>query len=131
MDEINKNTKKLTVVAIGASAGGQEAAVDLLQHLPSDTGMAFVYVQHLDPNHDSNLSSILGRATEMPVTEAIDHVTLQADHLYIIPPNKEMSLLNGGIELQDRPSTTRSHLPINKFFHRLPKNTRNALLVLY
>src|SRR5216117_3524327 len=57
------------IVGIGGSAGGFEAAMELLRHLPSRTGMAFVIVQHLDPHHASQLSSLLGKVTAMPVSE--------------------------------------------------------------
>ena len=56
------------IVGIGASAGGLEAFTDLLKHLPADTGLGFVLVQHLDPQHESALSQLLGRVTSMPVT---------------------------------------------------------------
>ncbi len=62
--------KSFVIVAIGASAGGIEAVTELLKNLPSNTGMAFVYIQHLDPTHESMLSTILARATKMKVVEA-------------------------------------------------------------
>src|SRR5436305_13633260 len=71
------------VVAIGASAGGLEAVRELLAHLPADTGMAFVLVQHLDPNHESKLVELLGRPARFPVVEASYGLELRPDHLYI------------------------------------------------
>src|SRR4051812_47041643 len=82
--------KKFPIVGIGASAGGLEAVTQLLKALPADTGMAFVLVQHLDPTHESALSSLLSRVTEMPVTEARNNVPLEPNRLYVIPPNKGM-----------------------------------------
>jgi two-component system CheB/CheR fusion protein len=119
MEENNQNKKKLPVVAIGASAGGIEAITELLTHLPADTGMAYVYIQHLSPTHESSLSSILSRETKMTVVEATDMVLLEPDHLYVIPPNKEMLLTDGRIKLEDRPITSRVHMPINRFFSSL------------
>src|SRR5262249_40446132 len=74
------------VVGIGASAGGLEAMSELLRWLPTDTGMAFVFVPHLDPTHRSLLAEILARATSMPVTEVADELRVEPNHAYIIPP---------------------------------------------
>ena len=65
----DKNQEVFPLVGIAASAGGLEAFIDLLKHLPTDTGMAFVLIQHLDPNYKSLLSEILARTTQMPVRE--------------------------------------------------------------
>ncbi|MHC5932474.1 chemotaxis protein CheB, partial [Nostoc sp.] len=65
------------IVGIAASAGGLEAFTQLLSHLLTDTGMAFVLIQHLDPNHKSLLSEILGRTTKMPVKEVQDGMTVE------------------------------------------------------
>ena len=79
------------IVAIGASAGGIEAVTLLLQNLAPDTGMAYVYIQHLDPTHESLLTEILSKATQMEVVEARNLLNVKPDHVYIIPPNKEMT----------------------------------------
>src|SRR5439155_3941898 len=75
------------IVGLGASAGGLEAMTQLLKFLPARTGMAFVLVQHLDPTHESALTSLLSRLTEMPVREAGNNLALLPNHLYVIPPN--------------------------------------------
>src|SRR5437773_6352985 len=79
------------VVGIGASAGGLEAFTHLLEHLPLDTGMAFVLVQHLDPDHESALAQILARVTSMPVREVANELRIEPNHVYIIPPNTDMA----------------------------------------
>src|SRR5271154_616200 len=81
-----------TIVAIGASAGGIEALTELMNHLPSDTGMAFVLVQHLDPKHHSILTELLARKTAMPVTEVSEGLAVQPNRVYVIPPNAMMSI---------------------------------------
>ncbi|WP_442938723.1 chemotaxis protein CheB [Nostoc sp.] len=83
------------IVGIAASAGGLEAFTELLKYLLTDTEMAFVLIQHLDPNHKSLLSEILGRTTQMPVTEVRDGVTVEPNKVYIIPPNTKMMLSSG------------------------------------
>lgn len=128
MQENNNLIEKLPVVAIGASAGGLEAMTQLLRYLPHDTGMAYVYVQHLDPTHESNLAEILGRATKMKVTETVQHVELEANHLYIIPPNKEMVLTEGSIVLEDRPPAKYAHMPINRFFSSLSDKFEETII---
>src|SRR5215469_4157466 len=73
----------LLIVAIGASAGGIEAITDLLRNLPSDTGMAFVLIQHLDPTHHSILTELVSKETSMHVREVEDGLPLQPNHVYV------------------------------------------------
>src|SRR5216684_1660337 len=91
-----------TIVAIGASAGGVEALTDLMNHLPADTGMAFVLVQHLDPKHHSILTELLARKTAMSVTEVSDGLVVEPNHVYVIPPNATMSISDHTLHLGPR-----------------------------
>jgi two-component system, chemotaxis family, CheB/CheR fusion protein len=81
----NKSKNDLLIAAIGASAGGIEACTELVSHLPTDTGMAFVLVQHLDPEHHSMLTEILSKKTSMAVREVTNGMTVEANHFYVIP----------------------------------------------
>src|SRR4051794_26491859 len=101
--EVSKS-KHFAIVAIGASAGGIEAMAALLKSLPDDTGMAYVYIQHLDPERESMLTKIMGRNTTMPVLEAREGLKVKPNHVYIIPPNREMTLLDGMLKLSLRPA---------------------------
>ena len=83
------------IVAIGSSAGGLEALDNLFRVMPADCGMAFILVSHLDPGHESLLTEILQRITKMPVTEATDRVLVEANHLYVIPPNRDIAIFKG------------------------------------
>ena len=74
------------VVGVGASAGGMEAFVELLRHIPHDSGMAFVLIQHLAPTHPSYLRDMIARSTSHPVHEIQDGVRVEPDHVYVIPP---------------------------------------------
>lgn len=76
------------VVAIGASAGGLEALEDLFTHMPLETGMAFVVVQHLSPDYKSMMDELLARKTCIPVVMALDQLQLEADTIYLLPPQK-------------------------------------------
>ena len=82
--------KPYPIVGVGASAGGFEAFRELLQALPADTGMAFVLVQHLDPGHESLLSKLFARFTSMHVSEVKEGMAVEANHVYVIPPNRSM-----------------------------------------
>ena len=95
----------IPVVGIGASAGGLEVFKRLLGDLPGDTGFAIVFVQHLDPNHHSMLAEILARATAMPVSEAADGMPLEANHVYVIPANVDMTIGSGVLKLAPRTQT--------------------------
>jgi two-component system, chemotaxis family, CheB/CheR fusion protein len=107
------------VVGVGASAGGLEAFTGLLQHLPADTGMAFVFVQHLAPQHSSMLASLLLRATAMPVMEVWDGTPVQPNHIYIIPPNTLMRVARGVLKLEPRPEDRGAPRPIDYFLRSL------------
>ncbi|HEV8598362.1 MAG TPA: chemotaxis protein CheB [Gemmatimonadales bacterium] len=107
------------VVGIGASAGGLEAFKEMLQALPVDTGMAYVLVPHLDPSHRSMLADILGRVTEMPVLEATDRMAVAPNHVYVLPPGKDMVLVEGRLRLSPRSKTRTIHRPIDLFLRSL------------
>ncbi len=114
------------VVGIGASAGGLAAFRELLGAIPEQSGMAWVLVQHLDPNHESMLPELLQRATKIPVLEIADDVTVLPDHVYILPSNK-MMVANDGV-LQLSPRTTKKgerNLPIDLFFTSLAEIHRD------
>ena len=103
------------MVGIGASAGGLEVFKRLLGDLPDDTGFAFVVVQHLDPNHHSMLAEILARATTMPVSEAADGMPVEANHVYVIPANLDLTMAHGALKLAPRTQTPGTHMPIDRF----------------
>src|SRR5229473_3761705 len=107
------------IVGIGASAGGLEAFTQLLAHLPAQTGMAFVFVQHLDPSHESRLTDLLARATHMPVIEASQGLPVLPDHIYIIPPNTSMAIAQGALQVTPRGDAPGPHLPVDHFLRAL------------
>ena len=109
---------RFPIVGIGASAGGLDALTQLLQALPPDTGMGFVIIQHLSPTHVSSLAEILARVTTMPVCEVRDEPVVEPDHVYIIPPGRDMSIAGGKLHLepQARPVRPRG---IDQFFRGL------------
>jgi PAS domain S-box-containing protein len=107
---------RFPVVGIGASAGGLEAFRQLLSHLPTDTGMAFVLIQHLDPNHKSLLREILARETAMPVVEVLDEMAVERNCVYVIPPNTKMEIEQGLLKLTPREKSRVMVMPVDTFF---------------
>ncbi len=107
------------IVGIGASAGGLEAFEKFFTHIAPDTGIAFVIVQHLDPNHDSMLVDIIRRYTRMDVLQAEDGMSVQPDTIYIIPPNRDMSLMHRTLYLTKPEAARGLRLPIDFFFRSL------------
>jgi two-component system CheB/CheR fusion protein len=98
----NESVQGFAVVAAGASAGGLEAFTELLQHLPADTGMAFVFIQHLAPDHVSMLVQLLSRQTAMPVNQVEDGTVLSPNQVYVIPPNAAMTISGPALALRPR-----------------------------
>ncbi|MEG5140773.1 MULTISPECIES: chemotaxis protein CheB [unclassified Microcoleus] len=107
------------IVGIAASAGGLEAFTGLLSHLPVDTGMAFVLIQHLAPDHKSLLSEILARTTQMPVTQVTDGMAVEPNQVYVIPPNTKMVLSQGVLQLSPREKIYGKYMPGDAFFTSL------------
>ncbi len=107
------------IVGVGASAGGLEAFRDLLGALPTDTGMAYVLVQHLDPHHESILAELLSRATPMPVVEVTDDTPVAPNRVYVIPPLHDIALGDGTFKLVPRTHTRGQHMPIDYFLRSL------------
>jgi two-component system, chemotaxis family, CheB/CheR fusion protein len=116
------------VVAIGASAGGLAAYTALLKALPSKSGMAFVLIQHLEPQHESALATLLSRATTMPLVEVSDGMAVEPNHVYIIAPNKSMTIRAGTLRLGPRPEVRGVQLPIDEFCITLAKEQREAAI---
>ena len=110
------------IVGIGASAGGLEAFEAFFRACPADTGMGFVLVPHLDPDHVSLLTEILQRSTATPVVEALDQVAVEPDHVYIIPPNREMSIINGVLQLHLPEQPRGQRMPIDGFLRALARD---------
>jgi len=107
------------IAAIGASAGGIEALTELLRALPTNTGMAFVLIQHLDPKHHSILSELLAKETSMQVREVSDKMPLQPNHVYVIPPNATMSISQRVLQIAPREQTRGLHMSIDHFMRSL------------
>lgn len=115
------------VVAIGASAGGLESMVELLKYLPANTGMSFIYVQHLSPDHKSLLTEILSKKTKMKVQEIDDMDKIQPDNVFVIPYNKGIEVNDGHIKLIPR-SANSSAISIDILFSSIAKAQKNRVV---
>ena len=120
------------MVGIGASAGGLEALEQFLGHVPAGSGLAFIIVQHLDPTRKGVMSELLQRATGMKVIQVKDRTRVRPDCVYVIPPNKDMSLLHGVLHLLAPVAPRGLRLPIDFFFRSLaldqPGNSVGVIL---
>ncbi|WP_083901687.1 chemotaxis protein CheB [Pseudanabaena sp. PCC 6802] len=118
------------VVGIGASAGGLDAFSELLSHLPTDTGMVFVLVQHLSPGQESLLSELLGRTTRMPVATAEQGMVVQPNHVYVIPPNVQMTIAQGQLQLAVCDQAQGRVKTIDLFFQSLAADRKNKAIAI-
>ncbi|WP_300424393.1 chemotaxis protein CheB [uncultured Thalassolituus sp.] len=109
-------------VGIGASAGGLEALQEFFGHIPSDTGAVFIVAQHLSPDYKSMMPELLSRYTKMPIAQASDGVELLANHVYLMPPRKNMMLGEGRLLLSDQVPDTQPQMPIDFFLRSLAEN---------
>ena len=118
-EPLSPTNASFPIVGVGASAGGLEAFTGFLQHLPANTGMAFIFVQHLAAQHASMLVSLLSRSTAMPVKEVRHGTPVKPNHVHVIPPNALMRIAGGVLELEPRPEERGAPRPIDYFLHSL------------
>ncbi|MCB0128010.1 MAG: hypothetical protein KDE58_37355, partial [Caldilineaceae bacterium] len=109
----------LSVVGIGASAGGLAALRTFFAELPADTGMTFVVIMHLSPEYESSLPNLLQPYTAMPVAQVTEHVEMEPDHVYVIPPAKRLLVTEGHLDLADFDMPPGRRLQIDTFFRSL------------
>jgi two-component system CheB/CheR fusion protein len=121
-NEQPKGTGQFPIVGIGASAGGLEALQLFLENVPPECGMAVVIVQHLDPTHKGIIVELLQRATSLPVVQVTDRMHVKPNHVYMIPPNKDMSILHGVLHLLQPVAQRGLRLPIDFFFRSLAED---------
>ena len=117
--KIEKQVTGFPIIGMGASAGGLEAFEQFFRAMPSDSGMAFVLVSHLDPSHVSLLTEILQRSTAMPVVEAKDQMVVEPNSVYVIQPNREMAIFRGTLQLSMPEASRGLRMPIDIFLRSL------------
>jgi len=130
IEQSAKTDPPFPIVGIAASAGGLEAFTELLGHLPVDTGMAFVLIQHLAPDHKSLLCEILARTTQMPVNEVQDGMAVEPNQVYVIPPNTKMVLCKGVLQLSPRQKIYGKYMPGDAFFTSLAVDRQHKAIAV-
>jgi len=116
------------VVGVGASAGGLEAFTELLKELPPEPGLAIVFVAHLEPHHKSHLAEVLSRVTPLAVRQATEGMAVEANHIYLIPPNMNLALQDGRLTLSPRSPVPGMHMPIDHLFRSLATIQKNRAI---
>ncbi len=119
---------RFPIVGIGASAGGLEALTELLKHLPVDTGMGFVIVQHLDPVHESALSMLLAKATAMPVRDVTQNLRVQPDTVYVIQPNTTLGIAGAVLKTTPREVVRSPHRSVDYFLEALAQDAKECAI---
>ncbi|MCA1564410.1 MAG: PAS domain S-box protein [Acidobacteria bacterium] len=114
--------KNFLVVGIGASAGGIQALREFFERVPAESGMAYVVILHLSPDHDSQLASVLQSASLIPVTQVVDHVRVEPNRVYVIPPNKNLAMNDGHLDISNMTSTGVRRAPVDIFFRTLAES---------
>ena len=116
------------IIGIGCSAGGLDALEKFFTHVPACSGMTFVVIQHLAPEHVSALPDLLRRFTQMDVAEATEGMVLLPDCVYVIPPNRDLSLLHGKLHLLEPAAPRGLRLPIDFFLRTLAEDRREKAI---
>jgi two-component system CheB/CheR fusion protein len=114
-----KSDDKFLVVGIGASAGGIQALKEFFTQVPKDSGIAYVVILHMSPEHESKLPEILQVASAIPVTQVRERVKVQPDHVYVIPPNQNLTMTDGHLALTHMVGATERRSPVDLFFRTL------------
>jgi two-component system, chemotaxis family, CheB/CheR fusion protein len=132
-NKINLDASKndeITVVGIGASAGGLKALEEFFGALPGDTGMAFVVITHLHPEHESHMAELLQRHTPMPVIQVNGLVRAEKDHVYVIPPNRRLMMQDSHIDTAEFQEPRGQRAPIDYFFRSLARGHPNSVGII-
>ncbi len=116
--------KNFLVVGLGASAGGIQALKQFFSRVPAKSGMAYVVILHLSPDHDSQLAEVLQSASAIPVTQVENHIRVEPDHVYVIPPNKSLMMNDGHLDISNMTSTEVRRAPVDIFFRTLAESHR-------
>ena len=123
--------RELFVVALGASAGGLEALEKFFDNMPTDSGLAFVVVQHLSPDFKSLMNELLARHTKLAIHRVTDGMTIEGNSIYLIPPKKDMIVSDGRLLLTDKDPGHGLSLPIDTFMRSLAHEYgRNPIAVI-
>lgn len=112
-------TEEFLIAGLGASAGGIQAFQEFFQHVPAKSGIAYVVILHLSPDHDSRLAQVLQTVTKMPVKQVTEKVKVEPDHVYVVPPNQHLTMQDGSILVSPNTQIEDRRAPVDIFFRTL------------
>jgi two-component system CheB/CheR fusion protein len=127
---VNKKNKPKLIIGIGASAGGLDAFRAFFSEMPKNTGMAFVLLPHLDPSHQSLIAPLLDSKINIPVVEATEDMLVEADHVYVLPPGKEITITDRHLHLNEIPLPRKEWTVIEHFFTSLAKDQAERTIAI-
>src|SRR5215831_13965830 len=107
------------ITGLGASAGGIQAFQEFFQHVPPKSGIAYVVILHMSPDHDSHLAQVLQTTTKMPVTQVNEKVKVEPDNVYVVPPNQHLTMQDGHIIVSPNTQVEDRRAPVDIFFRTL------------
>lgn len=119
-DKSDRN--EFLIVGLGASAGGISALKEFFEHVPADSGMAYVVILHLSPDHESRLAAVLQTVAWIPVTQVTEKVDVKPNHAYVIPPNQHLEVRDGGITVTPNTTLEERRAPVDIFFRTLAES---------
>jgi two-component system CheB/CheR fusion protein len=119
MPEIARSSDDFLVVGLGGSAGAIASFREFFRNVPADSGMAYVVILHLSPEHESHLAEVLQASAAIPVTQVRDPVKVEPDHVYVIPPNKSLALRDGTLSASSLTGFEERRAPVDIFFRTL------------
>jgi two-component system CheB/CheR fusion protein len=128
--KLTPSTLSFPVIGIGASAGGLEALIRFFEQMPADTGMAFVVILHLSPEHESSAADILQRSTHMPVKQVTQPMPVEADHVYVIPPGVELTMNDGYLRAAPSERVKGQHVAVDVFFRAMAEVHRERAVCI-
>ncbi|HEX8116561.1 MAG TPA: CheR family methyltransferase, partial [Pyrinomonadaceae bacterium] len=120
----------LMLVGLGASAGGIEALMRFFERMPADAGMAFVVILHLSPEHESHLAEVLKAKTRMPVLQVNEPVRVESNRVYVVPPDRDLYMADGHIQLAERGRENGRTAPVDLFFRSLADSYRERAIAV-
>src|SRR5262245_40269050 len=126
----SKSKRPSYIVGMGGSAGALEAFEQFFTHMPPDSGLGFVLVTHMDPTHKGMMPELLGRCTTMKVVQVEESMPVRPNHVYIIPPNKDMSILHGVLHLQELSAPRGTRAPIDLFLRHLAEDQEDRAIAV-
>nr|WP_295926746.1 CheR family methyltransferase [uncultured Dyadobacter sp.] len=122
MPDSSHGTEQTLIVGIGASAGGVEALVEFFENVPAASGLAYVVILHLSPDYDSRLTEILRQVAMIPVSQVTENARIQADHIFVVPPNQHLQMQDGHITVSPNLRQEERRAPVDIFFRSLAES---------